>query len=278
MNNTEKTIKNITSHQSNDDTSQQSHSFTGSYKCANCNNDIYFNSVNGHSKTCKFNLINEFSDDKSNMTFTLNNNENTFSTLKKVYDNEDFDVNIEKKAINHKNIDQFFILADKIYQKVINKIEKSNFKIKDLSNNKITEINNYFVAITPNIKEKLSSKQEHIFHDRIVIFEDVYHNTPVFRLSFHSLKNEDFQIKFKVYSNTQHPEIKKLYNQLLLIPSKYKKKVNNNSGHYTLGKSIFIRGIIKENTYNLYFTDIKDLWICDADNKYDNILDIKNDS
>ena len=70
-----------------------------------------------------------------------------------------------------------------------------------------------------------------------------------------------------------------LFNKLVLIPSRYKKKVANNSGYYSLGKAVFIRAILKENEdKNLFFTDIKGIWLCDADPKYDDIFNVDKDS
>jgi hypothetical protein len=210
--------------------------------------------------------IEKFKNNSSGLVFSINNK----SFNKKVttaYANQPLQSDL--------SIDNLFGLSNHIYHAVVNKIENSNFKVKDSSNNKFFSFEEYFTNIDKNIKEHLKVGEERIYYGKVVVFEDVYQTSPVFRLSFHSLKDADFQLKFKAHSNTHHPEIKKLYNLLLQIPSKYKKRVAKNSGRYTLGKSVFIRGVLKENTTNLYFTDIKDIWLCDADNKYDKMFELK---
>tara|TARA_Y100001960_G_scaffold331436_1_gene428425 strand:- start:7384 stop:8151 length:768 start_codon:yes stop_codon:yes gene_type:complete len=235
-------------------------------------NDI--NLSNSHAKNHKVSTnvacssinIEKFNNNSSGLVFSINNK--SFNKKQtSVYANQPLQADL--------SIDNLFSLSNNIYHAVVNKIENSNFKVKDNESNKFFSLAEYFTNIDKNIKDHLTVNEERIYYGKVVVFEDVYQTSPVFRLSFHSLKDADFQLKFKAHSNTHHPEIKKLYNLLLQIPSKYKKRVAKNSGRYTLGKSVFIRGVLKENATNMYFTDIKDIWLCDADNKYDKMFELK---
>lgn len=234
--------------------------FAGDYICNQCDQKITLsNKTIDHLEECPLNYKNN----NSSITFTINTTpENKIQS--KLYSNSSFSFNSSLPTIN-----DFFNLSDKIYYKIIDKINLSNFLIQNLESNKTINLKNFFIEVAPNLKDFLNLNKERIYYGKVVIFEDIFHKTPVFRLSFQNLKNETFNLKFKVHSNTQHPLLKKLYKELILIPSKNKKGVSCNSGSYTLGKSIFIQGVLKENPNNLYFTDIKNIWLCDADNKYD---------
>lgn len=262
--------KNINTAFTSPHTSNMSESnFAGDYICQQCNQKIIFtNKGNNHLKECPLSYKNQYNNNKSSMIFTFNKPSED-KVQNKLYSNYNFSLNSSLATIN-----DFFDLSDKIFHKIKEKINLSNFLIQNLESDKTITFKNFFIEIEPNLKDFINLNKERIYYGKVVIFEDIFHKTPVFRLSFQNLKNEPFNLKFKVHSNTQHPELKKLYKQLILIPSKNKRRVSCNSGSYTLGKSIFIQGILKENPTNLYFTDIKNIWLCDADNKYDKLFNI----
>lgn len=240
--------------------------FAGNYICPTCHQEINLEdnnkNFNQHKDNCPNNKQNMFSNNLSGMEFSLTNNKIT----KTFYSNINFENNLTPST----PINDLFILSNSIFQKIILKIDESNFKVIDTIKNKTIPLNKYFIKITPGI-EKYLNLDEHIFYGKVVIFEDVYHQNPVYRLSFSDLRKEKYQLRFKVYSNTQNPHLKKLHNQLALIPSKYKKKVNNNDGYYTLGRAVFIQAKISEKDGNLHFKAIKNIWLTDADNKYDEL-------
>lgn len=265
--------------------------FAGGYVCSACGYEVSF--VNGtkekfvqnpnfrghpnnsHALDCPYNHYSDYNNNKSAMTFTIGHVHQNFNEKVKIetknYANDDFS---EVKKSNSTAINNFFNLSESIYQKAVEKIEKSNFKIKDLTSKKTYKLNDYFIKVDQDIKQYLNLDESRIFYGKVVIFEDVYHNNPVYRLSFHHLQYSDFQLKCKVYSNTQNKCLKRLHGQLTQIPSKYKKRVNNNTGSYTLGRAVFIRANIIEKDGHLYFKSIRNLWLCDADNKYNNQYDI----
>lgn len=264
-----KTIKNTV--ESNDkiileDKPSATKDYAGSYICPICNNEINFENghedFSTHSANCPNNKKEQFKNNNSNLIFNLNKPSKFKKILKGLYINSE----LQLQEYNL-TIDDFFKFSENSYYKIIEKLKKSNFKIKNLETNSISNLQNNFIEITPEITE-LISKEEQIFFGKVVIFEDIFGTSPTYRMSFSNLHKNKNQIRFKVYNNTQNEKLRKLYNQLILIPSKHKKKVNNNNGSYSLGKAVFVQAKIIEKDGNLHFSDIKNVWLVDANNKH----------